>query len=1580
MTSLEVGNAIDISSEFEYKAFAVPNDADVEDVQKIIANALFKQQELSSLNQALVGYLAEQSFDQGVSQHLMIDHDTDVLGTNFAIAFKTGNPAVDPSFNDTEVVTDVGPSLTKTVALDPSSAIFYDSALVFNFSDGLTDNKVTQGDVTVVFDNSQDLSYNMFKAVNSEHGRSDGTKGLKVVDADNTNALLYEGNVTRGTNNVLVYETPFTNDLSANGYQVPVFVDACANAFIGAIKLEQAPADEKIQITNSVNNNDSTLVDGSGNTIETLQLTENQVIEQFGEVNFDGYLLDVSGNVGGGYSVDTNDVVTLDDSVILRNTTYMSTLADFSGVTHELHVTNGSVTINGTYYEIVDSLAKEFLSMSEYNTDGSISINSGNRVDASGNLTASLDITYDYEEGTGLPDNYYTTRDINFDVKCLLGRTDGSNNEWTNVIARDDDALLLENSGPTDNITLQSIDRDVSDNQVLLLLINQYKDLAEESDLLNGDVNGPTNSSVVDGFVEVDVTDVDLNLAPYNGSDLRVQLRAKNATDLTKSYMDGSLSRSGVGLLDFSGSYLVSSKQNLNIMGDRVYDYISLENSFEVEHKYYTNTDANSVDTLIRKVSMTCSDLSENAQTTSVILQQNELEFFSDASYSTPFTDLAIPSLDISYSIDGSLTIQNVHYEVRKFEKKITYYLRHKVLLGPYQNLRGNLGPITETTTRYALWNTVKNRYAPDHHLLNTNFKPSRVFSAENRNTNGSLVGTQQEGTELVTTFISTPEKLRGYVATLQVLQDSSWVDVSGANAEADLCFDQETVINVLSNGQMTLIVDVPKNLILDEYYYINLTNKDNTGIEGTVEGALYSAVDLSNSAWDLSGVMTALPLSTDTKLNLTLDVSYGDVDNNGQTEVFYKVKEGSTTIVELKSTSTILSTFKVLKNTHAKFQIVETGVVNETRYESASGLNTHTLVQGANMTFADDVMRNEEIVFTLLFDKVTASLYNTSITNYNFDDADMSINIVDTQNADTQNAAKARAVKLLRFRGLRDAIIVRTPSTMEFKVTKGSSTYTQSVQDIYLGQIYKIDNLSQLGPLGIVFTGRASMFNSDKIVPVNVTFGSYTVSDNRDPSFNATISTKEYEIYNLEDYDGVSFYASRVRVEENERFTLKIGVPDLKVYKTANGSTIIEDLSSATWAFSQEIVHADLLKGVVLNGTSIRITRITDTPLGHTVYINAPAPQFYVEAANFSGVSDVVFDPSGVTVDTKYLDYVVDQVNNYKPFTGVLGSNDLEVRLPASAPVLIGKRATGINVAIPIETNKLTLKLHAMDIDGIVLSHPSPYTIFDGVVRDFNGTNNSSDLAWKAVYNSVTGLVNNIEVRTRLTPNSLSVDNQVYNLLFGGVHIFALGDYNLRMQPGNRVYTSVYGHTYSYKSDTNMLELNLVRYDTAIGIDFDPDGTGSMFRSYIPIATDKYIAKVSVSNNNVLDDNEPFNFNTILNNVTISSLVWEEVETFKPNELQLSIVCLTKVGQDLLRILLAVNVDYPAKVLLCRHPDVFRVTGADGAVRFRINAHGRIVGLSAAFDTVTLYPRLENGNNVLNELFNYDITNMGGL
>lgn len=1552
---------VNSSESFEYKLLQ-SNQPDLD-----IARTLFnlKDNFYSESSQVVSG-----SLEDGLKNQLMIDHDELELGSKFAVSFEMDDSQVNPPHNDISVSTYLDPgtkNIEKKIELTESSTIFYDSALKFKFTDGILNNdvaSVTKDDVTVVFDTTNEDAYNVFKSVNSSHGN--GGAGLKVSDHPNSDALMFEGTVIRQTTGELTY-TPHIDSskkLNVNGYEDPAFNES-GDLFVGAIQMVQDPKTIVVSGTVTVDENDTTLVDSNGNTIGDT-ITEGEFDGLFPGATYP-FEFKIVGNEGGGYSVDNDDVVTVDDGSLNRNLEYMGIFVNGEATTHQLTVTNGSYDFDSSNSNIQLQDQNEFLGENFYTNLGNILINSGHRVgvavvDGYKGTQPSLNVVYDTDVGvsSALVESYYNAELPTITSECLLGNTKQTDN-WDGWYMTDDSII-------NSSVIQHTLSRAISDDdKVLFLHVSQYKNLAEESGIL--DVG---NNTVANAFVEVDVEDVNLNEAPYNAIDLRVQLNAKTLLDY------GSVNNS-VNPLKFvcDDTFLKSSKQELNLMGDKVYSYI--QDDFEFKHTYFTTEEPRSVDTMSRKVKIEFSNIDNEIKT--VILNEEDLTFIDpETQEGVDVSMIELPASPTNLVVHGTpITISGVDCEVYKIEKTITYDMKHKLNFGPYHNLYGKIGGITEKTVRYALWHPNKLRWMPDHHLIAKKFFPSRVFE--------STSSVFETASSILSTFDMPKESLYGFKVELQKYVNDVWVTVK--DGEADLMFDQKTVFEVeengVTNGKMTIITDFPKSMVLDDKYFVQLTNKEGVGINSILKGKEFSSSELLNldlnELHDLIDYQDLIP-------NLTTTITHSPSLSNRQSIVTFDLYEGQgddkIKIGSIVSNETIIKSFVIIKNNTSKFKVTES--LNDVP-TYVNGNTSVVLVQGATMNFEDVTMkRGNEVKFTLKADRVTATLYNDYIGTYSTEeDANITKRITDNN----ENNRKAREFVLKRYRGIGNNVsFQRTRSTIQFQIVNNSTDvkYSDISTDLYVGKDYTINDLkekdsSSVMDLGLKFTGNVSMLGVSEdtlTIPVYVDFGSYDISIT-----NGEVVQKMTNSVVIYDNGILNFNASRVKVNPNETYVIDASIPNLKIYKSGDFMDP-SDLGS----LSEEVSHVSLLDGHTISGTSIYIKR-DKTPSSHTLFINAPPPQFTVEARKVNGETEIVF------MDYALSEHYEPVIHNYRPFVDKNDLNNLEVRFVSIA--FNDKRdSSNDQVVLDIAPNKLLLTLNPMTSSGdTIVAYKK--IIFNGPVNEFNFQDRPHSyeddvvtLKTNASYNITTGLVSNIKVATQFTPNATSEDNTHYNLLFGGVHggvhVFALGEYDLKMQPGNSVYVSVYGNSYSYDVEAKKLKLTLIRYSTDVGIDFDPNGyDGEMLRSFVPVVTKRETMEFSFSHDNNLADNVAFSFENIIQAklLDLSNLVsppsWITTP-FTSRNLDLGLVALNKLGKNKLRKLFSVNEQNPRNVLLCHHPDVMKVKGADGSVRFRINAHGSLTSISQTTSLLNLVTVPTYGNSTIDELFKYNITGYGSL
>jgi hypothetical protein len=518
--------------------------------------------------------------------HVMINNYESEMGTHWGIAavhkFETEVQSVADSSWSFLVGDLSNLPVHKKVLLDKDSAAYYDSNIKFEYSDtmngeaisgALADNEDNLGNRKIAFDLT-DNNYNAFKAVNSRISRVDEFGNMRDHGIRYADDVLFNGTASLLSNKKIEID-PDSHQLYqvATPYQttdklnISVVETSNENVKFGILKLVQDDIIVDVTynpVVSSMTMKDMTDVD-LPTEISTSQFNELFTPSDLAKVG-PGYTLTVTSDKAssGAYALEeTFRGFDINDDNIARNIVYMSTLDDFSNVSHSIEVSNGNFVVgdgiwnekNLGLFSIVDS--DETLNSSQYNTDGSITFNVKNRNQRAINTLPPNDpsmsvmrITYPGElvvpQLAGeISNDRLTTYDLCYNWLALVPSTDVCSNYLNAHSLKSEDTIVVipENSASLFNINdvVFDMNKNMLPNPNKLNLIKvkqQYLMTNEEgSDLYYYDQNNGVVTYTHNGEkANIEIVGQNVDLSKMLASDVGIRIQPKTISDITVNW------------------------------------------------------------------------------------------------------------------------------------------------------------------------------------------------------------------------------------------------------------------------------------------------------------------------------------------------------------------------------------------------------------------------------------------------------------------------------------------------------------------------------------------------------------------------------------------------------------------------------------------------------------------------------------------------------------------------------------------------------------------------------------------------------------------------------------------------------------------------------------------------------------------------------------------------------------------------------------------------------------------------------------------------------------------------------------
>ena len=732
--------------------------------------------------------------DSSLNNAVIINNNDNVISSeNFAMKLRYVSEPVGTrdsySYN-------IGDNIPTSVALKDTTNSLYDSNLKIEVSLNedtqlttvVTDtNRWPSGNQWAVdYDRSQPYM-NYFSCINSFSQDISGISPFYVIESS---ANIYAlGNDPSGVNGVYThkYFTRNTNGINHNvGRLVPQ--DICSNTLnmnycgsyvqnssTGTIGDPTTPyaydfsefnsfkiVQDLPSVTNSIvdfsNNvvatgshlpiqfNGQDISSGSFNTTNIF----NQSNQQFNNIGNGFQMSIIIGDVqDGGYTVDTNDLFTVDDSALTRDSTSPYLKIDVQGSDHVVNVSNGSVYPSSNYESGNDGFIEigteaETLSSPFNTTDGLIDIyvknvyyrvyyidpSAGGGVNSIydtsfGNATSLTDgvlVAYTSTEATNNGVSSYlnqnnalqTTEQVEFEVKVLAPSTSDSESfpiQGRNLATDNSAVMTIASNSVLDlsNIDVQNFSLSssipVNSDSIYIVSVENKSVLTNPNTQLVDDNGFSVSGTVaVVSMQNVDLSGIDyeqyeVKLTPKTITDISDALQLTNGwsvvtTDPSHPNMIGTPLKTGVIYDDY---LFMTNGNNLDI---------SMQYQFAVETPIVTSTQA-----IKHSVTFTFLDLSDNvsyksAPTVAPILDDSEMTF---TILSTPAPTVIAGCTNIGPSSLNSGNYSVSNYIFTEYTQSTTYQVTFDSKFPFYTNLLFKTPVITETSVYYKIFDLCGN-------------------------------------------------------------------------------------------------------------------------------------------------------------------------------------------------------------------------------------------------------------------------------------------------------------------------------------------------------------------------------------------------------------------------------------------------------------------------------------------------------------------------------------------------------------------------------------------------------------------------------------------------------------------------------------------------------------------------------------------------------------------------------------------------------------------------------------------------------------------------------------------------------
>lgn len=848
--------------------------------------------------------------------------------------------------------------------------------------------------------------------------------------------------------------------------------------------------------------------------------------------------------------------------------------------------------------------------------------------------------------------------------------------------------------------------------------------------------------------------------------------------------------------------------------------------------------------------------------------------------------------------------------------------------------------------------------------------------------------------------------------------QSGFWENQPNTKTSIDLCYDTPCVINYkydanLPEAVLTVNVDLPDGASIgyEDSYFIELSNQP--------ENSTFSVTGYEYGLNDMSLFENWNPLSDDydiffpnqmvlntssgeyvkvysgTKLNLTTRILRDDLSLNpgDQNYITLQILNGTDMIAKFVTDINISANFNIIHNQSPILKVQETlGNQMNTYYVSEQTEQSSTyryikVIEGVEIGLLQDITDGQMEQYYVPGDYISCSLYSGYAGNYSTTNEINPVNTLDIGDS------VCRHLSLSAYRGVvytETIPLIRTVSTINFVVTKGANIYRQVLGDLFDGSPHVVDNINVLGNLGLNVGGIYSRFVSSTVMsrPIIVTHGSYIVDVNNplDESLNQhyTVSTRMYEI---KLYETLKIVASRVKVYNDELYSIKYTVPDVKVYLTEMNNVEGVDASTySSWSpLLEEFSDAMLRDGVIINGNSqLSLMRTSINIQQFTEYYSLSRPQFKLEAISRNDVQNISYT-SNPERNVYYSSITFG--SNHQPFLGINGLNDVKLTYLVEESYTTKRLLPGNEIYdyFNIKSNTIEIVMNFGHYDSSNVN----YQIYNNQVNIMSNILNDD---FEATYNNLEGNVDfKYKQPMNLVMNTLSSNSFTdKNILVNDIHNFGIGNGYINLHTGDSVMFKLYGLKFELADDGSSFKCVFVKYETNYGLDYFNENLvagypeqGHTIKNIKFYATNRYTHEMVVNTPTVLTST-PYNLKTILEAEVLSNINWQIDTEFLPANLKINVVSLSTTGLDYIQKWLSVNKSTPCNILLLETPDLISYKSLDGSQIMKITNGGCIICPILKTYEVNLspsnsYPYTLNGNidasqQISTELFAYNI------
>lgn len=1425
------------------------------------------------------------------------------------------------------------------------------------------------------------------------------------------------------------------------------------NVLFGLLKIHQPNRDEKINVECNQDVNDITIMKMTNNSSFNLpiSLTINEFNNLFNnqeELNNvgHGYNILITSNVenSGGYKLTENfRGFEINDDNIVRNTTYIKELSIFSNVFHSIEIENGDLVIDNnnyleqttSFFEILDE--DEKLDVNNYLQNCYIKFFKKNREERATNLSNSqhfMRITYEGENGLVgvLPNNRTLDYNLSYSFKSLIPSTDMNSNFLSENISKSNDGVAiicsntsepLQNGDITFIMTPENLD---NPNDINLIHITQKCLMSNEngSTLYYVENDESVKYQHEEKFSSISVLATNVYLYLLRSNDIKLEINPKKLSEITQ-WEDNS--NNPLWVLSSENSLHSSKNTFANIMDNNIQTIFDNKYDFLLKYKLSTNIVAKSIELLNYEVEMSYVALDENG------IQIDELsgiEIYKEDDNTNDFKIIQVGESMIELKTFSSVHGMPMGSTLKLNIIKKQFYVEVNPKLSGFDNLLLRSKIMNEVTLEFFLENPSGGRL-PDKFI--SKLSSSNLLSNNPVTIN---IGTNEEPTmtnklscrryssydeininDIINnnTYISFEHSILmnhtdlygfyGYIVSKN--ENNEWIKINDTKTDVDCVFDNET--NIIYEYDvnvepitLSVNIDIPIGSTLGNKneYYIELSNEIGMSTFD-VEGYSYNIDNIDNfdENWDpYSNDVSIFFPNGGSNLNLTTLIERIDEndDPSNQNEIILKIFNGNNIVAQFTSRINIASNFNIILNKNPILKVIETFNNNiETYYiteqtEIVNDVRYMKVIDGVELALTPNLNVGDINIFQVDGDQIECKPYPDYSGVYS------TILEINEENGQYIGDELCRNIKLNAYRGIIENAqinLIRTPTKIQFKILNANDQHEYKESDnhdLYDGSIHVVDNINELGNLGLNILGKYSRFTSNTILEhfINVTHGLYHIEIinplNNSLNQSLDVYTSDYIIKQFNSFDIV---ASRVKIYNDETYSITVTNDDLEIY-IANTVADCANINAKTyedWTLLEKWSDDELRNGVIINNDSqIHLLRTSINVQEFTEYYSLPRPQFKIEAISPNDVDDIPynFNPSRRVA---YCDINFDE--DYYPFYGNNNLNNIKLSyVSVSSEKYTDKRLNPKEEEyeyFSIKTNSIKIFLKNSSFIDYSYDSNTDHLIYDGEVHlmpnvltdDFSSQYDPNTSSCSFNYKQ-----------------PLNINSSIKNLMFNSINIFGTGNSYIEIKSESLLKVSVYGITLDKSLDGSSMDCTFVKYNTNYPMELFNLFIQSNIKNINFLMTSRYTTTITYTTPELT--NVPYTLDTLLqsNNLSLTNLNWTQDQSFVPKYLSISICALSTIGIDYIVDWINVNTNNPIKFLLIETPDLLSYKSSDGSPIFKItysgvlmtsivNSYKLMVALtnqSTSEQNNFIFPHEnDNSQKIVSELFNYNITDI---